>query len=263
MQAEITPFPTSSKPMKFKFPLKWLLLSSVVLFSQACKKNKAEQGDTEKSPSISDVDEKFRKADTPILPIKKGDYWKYKVRVEVPEGITSEAGAALDVEREKTRTFLGKVKISEKYSEVDAFDVTAPGQPVERELVEIYEDRVMMRGTAQPDVLDSKPIWLEPAVPFVVAGMRPGQQMLDLEVQNGARHRGMKVVARENIKVPAGEFQAIRLLMTGNDGPVEIRRSTWFTPKLGIVKEEKTRYANKKLIMRETVELTETNVKLE
>ncbi len=237
--------------------LKCLAISAFALAS--CEK-KEEEAAKPANPTNA-IDQEFRKADTPILPIKKGDFWKYTIRVEVPEGVTSESGAALDVVREKTRTFLGKVKVSETHPEVDAFDVSSPGQPLERELVEIYDDRVMMRGTASPDLPDAKPMWLEPAIPFVVAGMRPGQQMLDIEVQDGARQRGLKVVAREKVKVPAGEYQAIRMLMTGNDGPFEIRRTTWFAPRVGIVKEERTRYAKEKLIMRETVEMTETSVK--
>ncbi len=51
------------------------------------------------------------------------------------------------------------------------------------------------------------------------------------------------------------------MLMTGNDGQFEVRRTTWFSPHIGIVKEEKTRYVGETLIFRETTELQETNVK--
>lgn len=202
----------------------------------------------------------LKAADTPILPLVAGDFWKYKVRVEVPPGVTSEGSAAIDIDQEKTRVFKGKVPVAEGLPEVDAFDVTVPGQPVERELVEIHDDKVLMRGSTQPEVAGAKPIWLDPPVPFVTAGLRAGQMVASLGVQEGARKRGLKVVAREKVTVPAGEYQAIRLLMTGNDGEFEVRRTTWFVPRVGIVKEEKARYAKDKLLFRETTELIQTNV---
>lgn len=238
----------------------YCLLSLLFITVSACEK-KSENASTQKTPVVnSPADDERSKQDTPILPLKKGDWWKYKTHVEVPAGVTSEGGSALDTLQEKTRTYIGKVKPSENLPEVDAFDVKSTGQPMERELIEIYDNRIMMRGTAKPDEPDSKPVWLDPAVPFVIAGMRGGQQVLDFEVQKGARHRGLKVVGRENVKVPAGEFVAIRLLMTGNDGPIEIHRTTWFAPRVGIIKEERARYSGDKLLMRETVELTETSI---
>ncbi|MBC7980250.1 MAG: hypothetical protein H7Y36_06780 [Armatimonadetes bacterium] len=203
----------------------------------------------------------LKASDTPILPIKKGDYWKYKVRVEIPAGVTSEGASAVDVDHQKTRTFIGKVTAGKGLPEVDAFDVVSAGQPIERELVEIHEDRVLMRGSTRPETADAKPMWIDPPIPFVIAGMRPGQEMANFSVKGSDRKRGMKVVAREKIKVPAGEFPVIRLLMTGNDGKFEIRRTTWFAPRIGIIKEVKARYASDKLLFRETVELFETNVK--
>ncbi len=202
----------------------------------------------------------LRAADTPILPLRVGDSWKYRVKVEVPPGVTSEGAAAIEIDQEKTRVFKGKVFVSEQYPEVDAFDVSVKGQPVERELVEIYNDKILMRGSTQPEVKDAKPVWLDPPVPFVVAGLRPGQDLASLGVQEGARKRGLKVVAREKVTVPAGEYDAIRLLMTGNDGQYEVRRTTWFVPRVGIVKEEKARYAGDKLLFRETTDLTVTSV---
>ncbi len=221
----------------------------------SCEKEEAAGS----KPSVSD-EGNLKAADTPILPLNAGDTWKYKVNVEVPPGVTSEGAAAVDIEQEKTRVFKGKVFVAEGLPEVDAFDVTVPGQAVERELVEIHEDRILMRGSTQPEVPGAKPLWLDPPVPFVTAGLRAGQTLASLGVQEGARKRGLKVVAREKVKVPAGEYDAIRLLMTGNDGQFEVRRTTWFVPRVGIVKEEKARYAEDKLLFRETTELTETNV---
>ncbi|MFD2257761.1 hypothetical protein ACFSSA_13855 [Luteolibacter algae] len=236
-----------------------ILLSSVTfLLLLACEK---EKGDTEGLAAKSPVAQELKREDMPLLPLKKGDYWKYNISVEVPAGITSEGASAVELDQEKIRTYVGKVKVAENLPETDAFDVKMEGEPVQRELVEIGDDRVMMRGNTFPEMLDAKPMWLDPAIPFVIAGVRPGQEMTKLSAQDGARKRGIKVVAREKITVPAGEYKSIRLLMTGNDGKFELRRTIWFAPGIGIVKEEKTRYVGEKLIFRETTELRETSLK--
>lgn len=227
----------------------------------ACKKEEAgAETKKETSSKISPIAAELAEQDTPILPLRKGDSWAYKVRVEIPPGVTSEGSAAVDLNQEMERVYLGKLKIADKYPEVDVFEVTKPASPVERELVEIYDDRIMMRGSAMPSAGEDQIQWLETPVIFVFAGMRPGQETTKLSVQEGARQRGIQVVARENITVPAGEFSTIRLLMTGNDGGFSLRKTIWFSPQTGIVKEEKARYAEDKLLFRETTELFKTTV---
>jgi len=209
----------------------------------------------------SPAEEYLKAADTPILPLRPGDSWEYKVSIEVPAGVTAPGAAAVATERRKTRVYKGKVFVAEGVADTDAFDVSVPGEPIEREFVEIQDDRILLRGSSRPDTPDSEPVWLDPPVPFVVAGLRAGQALASLAVQDGARQRGLQVVAREKVTVAAGEYDnAIRLLMTGNDGEFEVRRTTWFVPRVGIVKEEKTRYLAEKLLFRETSELEKTTV---
>ncbi len=140
---------------------------------------------------------------------------------------------------------------------VDIFEVKSPGQPVVQELVEIFENRVMMRGSLLPEDPAGTVTWLDNPVLFVFAGMRPGQESANISILEGTRNRSIQVVARESVTVPAGEFEAIRLLMTGNDGEVTLRKTTWFSPKTGIVKEETVRYVADKLIFRNTTDLLE------
>lgn len=220
-------------------------------------------GKKETSPekTASHEDEDLRAADTPLLPLRTGDSWEYKVSVEVPAGVTSPGAAAVGIEQRKTRVYKGKVFVAEGVPETDAFDVSVPGEPVEREFVEIHDDKILMRGSSHPETPDSEPVWLDPPVPFIVAGLRAGQALASLGVQDGARKRDLQVVAREKVTVSSGEYDnAIRLLMTGSDGEFEVRRTTWFVPGVGIVKEEKTRYLAEKLLFRETTELIKTTV---
>lgn len=221
----------------------------------SCEKEKTSA----EKPTQPAVDYQM-KADMPLLPIKEGDWWKYKVIVNIPPGITSEGSAAVEIELEKTRSYIGKVSAGEGLPVVDAFDVSVPGEELEREFVEIYEDRILMRGSGRPNLSGSKPIWLETAIPFVTAGMRPGMEIQPFSINDGNVQRATQVVAREKVNTPAGNYPCIRLLMTGNDGKFQVRRTTWFSPGIGIVKEEKMRYAGEKLVFRETTELSDTNV---
>jgi hypothetical protein len=246
--------------MKTNIRISFVLVCMIPL--SACRKaEKQGQGETkiQVPAEMSAMEKDLADQDTPILPVNKGDTWTYKVRVEIPAGITSEASAAVDLEYEMHRVYLGKMKIGEREPEVDVFEVRKGSEPVEHELVEIFEDRILMRGTLLPEKADSKPLWLDPAVPFVIAGMRPGQALPPFSILQGASNRSIKVVARETVEVPAGKYPAIRILMTGNDEQFEIRRTTWFAPAIGIVKEEKLRFLGDKLLFRETSELKSTD----
>ncbi len=195
------------------------------------------------------------KADMPILPVSKGDVWNYEVTLDIPENITSPGAAEVSQRFKRTRTYIGKISPAEGLPEVDCFEVAVPGSPVEREFVEIREDKVLMRGSMimRPDT--TKPMWLDHPVPFVIAGMKPGTETPEVSAPGGALSRKTQVVAREAVTVKAGTFQSIRLLMTGMDGEIELRRTIWFAPGKGIVREEKSRYRKGALIYRENQEL--------
>lgn len=198
--------------------------------------------------------------DTPILPARKGDIWIYDVRLEIPANENPPGTAVVDETHQRTRTYLGKVLAAKDLPEVDCFEVTIPGFPAEREFVDILEDRILMRGsmTMRPEA--THPIWLDHAIPFVIAGMKPGTESPEIQSTAGALSRKIQVIAREEIRVPAGTFPSIRLLMTGSDGDLELRRTIWFSPKTGIIREEKSRYRLGKLIFRETQQLVKTSI---
>lgn len=55
--------------------------------------------------------------------------------------------------------------------------------------------------------------------------------------------RRTEVLASEGITTPAGTFPCIRILATGFDGDLALRRIVWFAPGHGIIREEGTRTA--------------------
>jgi hypothetical protein len=195
------------------------------------------------------------KTDVPLLPVNQGDVWIYKVRLVIPENITAPGAAEVEQTHLRTRTYLGKISPAEGLPEVDCFEINVPRSPVEREFVEIHDDRILMRGSMIMRPETTRPMWLDHPVPFVIAGMKAGTETPEIQVPGGSLTRKTQVIAREDVTVPAGTFPSIRLLMSGVDGDLELRRTIWFSPGTGIVREEKTRYRLGKVIFKETQEL--------
>lgn len=211
--------------------------------------------DRPKDPVVVNKSKEASRSDVPLLPVNKGDVWIYKVHLEIPENVTSPGAAEVDQNHLRTRTYLGKISPAVGLPEVDCFEVSVPNSPVEREFVEIHDDRILMRGSMIMRPETTRPMWLDHPVPFVVAGMRAGTESPEIQVPGGSLTRKTRVIGREDVSVPAGTFPSIRLLMSGSDGDLELRRTIWFSPGTGIVREEKTRYRLGKVIFRETQEL--------
>lgn len=193
-----------------------------------------------------------------ILPVAPGDSWTYEVTLEIPAGVTSEAAAAVYTRHRRTRTYLGKISAAEGLPETDCFQVVVPGSPDEREFVEIHDDRILMRGSLIMRPETTRPLWLDTPVLFVSSDMKPGTSLPPFATADGALARSTRVIAREDVTVPAGTFPCVRLLTTGHDGDVELRRTVWFAHGKGIIREEKTRYRQNKLLFREIQQLVET-----
>jgi hypothetical protein len=225
---------------------------AAALLLPACDSKKSSD-----TPPPSPAEERELKADTPVLPVSAGDTWTYEVKLDIPAGVTSPGAAEVSTKHRRVRTYIGKVAAAEGLPETDCFEVVVTGSPNEREFVEIHDDRILMRGSLIMRPETTKPMWLDTPVPFVIAGMKPGTAMPELKTADGSLSRDTKVIAREDLTVPAGTFNCIRLLTTGNDGEIELRRTVWFAPGKGIIKEEKARYRRDQLILRETQELVE------
>ena len=216
-----------------------------------------DAGKDREKPTLSNEDKAAVQGDIPILPVKPGDVWVYETRLEIPPDVTSAGAAAVDTKHRRTRTYLGKVSPAGGLPETDCFEVVVQGSPTEREFVEIHDDRILMRGSLIMRPETTQPMWLATPVPFVIAGMKPGTAIPEFKTAEGGLSRKTLVIAREEITVTAGNFRCIRLLTTGNDGDIELRRTIWFAPGKGIIREEKTRYRREKLIFRESQDLME------
>jgi len=199
--------------------------------------------------------------DMPILHPRIGDWWKYSLRSEIPAGVTGPGAAAVDVMTERKRKYIGAVRPGAGLPESACFEVMAEGRPTLREFVEISDDKISLRGEMEKDRPDRKPLWFDPPILFVRAGLSGGEELPAMRItdpRSGAVVlRNLRVIGREVVTVPMGNFEALRLVMTGSDGKLEMRRTIWFAPHIGIVKEECARYADRRLVLRETQLLKE------
>lgn len=253
MPVAITPSSISGRRlpdtlMRSPGPSVFLALAPLLLSACDSKKDPAPPP----SPDRTDV-----RSDMPILPVSPGDTWTYEVNLGIPADVTSAGAAEVEAKHRRTRTYLGKIPAAEGLPATDCFEVRVPGFPNEREFVEIHDDRILMRGSLLMRPETTRPMWLETPVPFVIAGMKPGTAMPEMKSADGGLARSTQVIARESITVPAGSFPCIRLLTTGSDGDLELRRTIWFAPGSGIIREEKSRYRREQLIFRETHQLVE------
>lgn len=230
--------------------------ASLVLVCAGCDRSeqRSDPAPATADPSIA------AQADTPLLPVTKGDQWTYHVTLEIPAGVTSPGAAEVSEDYKRVRTYLGKISPTEGLPDVDCFEVTAPGSPAEREFVEIRDDVIMMLGSMIMRPETTQPMWLDPPVRFIAAGDRPGNEALEVRTPDGSLSRKTDVQPRESIAVPAGSFTCIRLLTTGMDGEINLTRTVWFSPGTGIVREEKTRHRRGKVIFRENQELIDVQL---
>jgi hypothetical protein len=230
-------------------PILPILLAA--LFLSACESKK----DAAAAPSEADAT--LIQQDTPILPVNIGDAWIYQVHLEIPADVTSAGASAVDTKHQRTRTYLGKVSAAQGLPETDCFEIHVPGSAKEREFVDIQEDRILMHGSLILREDTTQPMWLATPIPFIIAGAKPGTSLPEFKTTDGSLNRKTEIIAREDITVPAGTFHCIRMLTTGGDGDIELRRTIWFAPGKGIIREEKTRYRHNQLIYRETHQLQE------
>lgn len=230
-----------------------ILLASAVLSLAACGEKKAAKQQI--NIPTSDADRAQREKDTPLLRVKKGDAWVYSVQLFIPAGANIDNPKEVNQRYEMTRTYIGTNQPSPDVKEAQCFEVTIPGSPTMKEFVEIRDDVILLLGS----LVESDPprlIWHSQPVPFLVAGMKPGTAFPEIKTTDESLVRNTDVIAREEVTVPAGTFSCIRLLMTGQDSGIEIRKTLWYAPQHGIIREESSRYVGEKLLYRETQELT-------
>ncbi|BDS08259.1 hypothetical protein NT6N_32990 [Oceaniferula spumae] len=205
--------------------------------------------------------------DKPIWRPNVGDSWTYEVTVEVQQG----SELPDDVEGQKIEKLDGKVRatfkqtnvykglqpISKEGPELHAFYLSNGKRLEEIQYMKITDTSVEAMGV-KPEGKKPQPVRpLSKAIPLVMSDWKGGEAfpfMMD-HVANGQKMRmarKFKVLGWETLETKAGKFQAIHVQVTGTNGPVELKRSYWFTPGKGFIKEVKKYYAGEKTVFTQT-----------
>ena len=189
-----------------------------------------------------------------ILPVEKGDIWRYRV-----ESVLKRADGGDETRVvERVRKYLGVTGETEAGEPLESFEIIDDGVPVERELVRILPDQILACGSLSLQQPGAKPIVFANPVPFVSKGLQGGEDLPSIRFGGGGDVevvRKIRVIGPEDIEVKAGRFQTIKLLFTGQDGALGIRRTVWFAEGVGIIREEKERFTSAGVLARESHEL--------
>ncbi len=225
--------------MKTAFPIA-LLLATVLL--TACREE--PEPEAEETPAISRV--RF----TPT----EGERWIYKVEVSldpearVPTGLVGGAeGASSDYLKE--RVYLGLKPIEAGSDELaHCFEVSKGGRKEELEFSLITEEGILTRAWQEA----GKERILMPPVLMVPAKLDPGS-LWDMNLPNPNDpggppmfYRQFRYFGMEDVLVLGQNQKAHRVKVFGKTGQLELQRDFWFVDQLGIVKERKAYYAQKK-----------------
>jgi len=203
----------------------------------------------------------------PIWKPVVGDTWTYKVVVEVLEG----TGLPDGIEGQKVEKVDGKVRatytqthvyqgiktIKKGSPEAHAFYVSNGKQLEEIEYMKITGGAVEAVGSKKEGKTPEAGVPLSKAIPLVRSNWKGGEAfpfMMDAVVsgQKIRLVRKFKVLGWETLETEAGKFKALHVQVTGLNGPMEIKRSYWFTPGKGFIKEAKKYYLADKTVFTQT-----------
>lgn len=206
-----------------------------------------------------------------MWPLVLGDEWEYEVKIELPRGAVFDKGKGVTVKETaegievsyiETQRYLGKKAPKKGMEGLDAFSVTRGEVLQSTEYLQVSDIGIFGRAskTAGKDekgkekaqvMLLAKPLLL------VAKDNKAGDSWKVESEPNKdgvvAFKRDFRSFGMEKVKVPAGEFEGIKIEASGNNGGVELKREYWFVPDVGFVKEVKNYYSKEKRLVRQTL----------
>lgn len=215
-------------------------------------------------------------ADTkPVWKPALGDSWTYKVTVTVQDGTQ----LPNDVPGQKIERFEGKTRATYRQRMVyrglqplgeakeggavptgHAFTVSNGDTLLETQFNAITDTSVDALGV-QP--AGGKLMPLSKPIPLVAADWKGGEAfpfMMEF-MQDGKKARMVrkfKVIGWETLETKAGRFKALHVQVSGLNGQMELKRSYWFAPGTGFIKEVKKYYVGDRTILTQVRVLEET-----
>lgn len=162
----------------------------------------------------------------PLLPVEPGTTWRYAV-VDQAGGVTANEPRTEIVRIAGTQDFDGKRLLK--------FETLREDTLVKTELYEVSERGVICYARG---VRGESLVKVDPPQTVVPGDLKPGATWeTDGEVADTQMHERFTVGAEEEVYVPAGKFRAFRFHMEETN-VIAIAVDRWFTPGVGLVKEE-------------------------
>lgn len=229
----------------------WISLLGVLVCAPGCERPESVK---EAAKTEAAAEEK-----APLLPLKTGDWWRYEVTTEG----AADSGEVARAPR--VRRYLGKVEPGNGLADADGFEVTTIGMPQVLEFMDIDQDSIVLRGTEE--VGGDGLRWLGNGVPIYRRGLKSGEGIAFTSADAGSGEAGeigmnLSVVGEERLETPAGNFDAVKLLLLARSELGETRRTLWFSPGNGFIQEENVYYNAEVRVRRETVILQASNREL-
>jgi len=204
-----------------------------------------------------------------LLELSQGDTWEYVVKVEASaeapmpksEGVivkkTSEGQLA---SFKKSRTYLGKTRPVAERPEYDTFEMKRAGKSLELEFSDFQKGAIYALGSQSLIQKGSQAILFSDPLLVYSSSKKSGDEWeFSSQVKNEGETpvfvRKFRVFGEEEVVVPAGTFKAVRIVVTGKSGQIDIKRTRWFVAGKGFVKEEKTYYSDNKRLLYQVMEL--------
>lgn len=204
----------------------------------------------------------------PLLSLKAGDSWEYQVTIAAPRGAKMPEGKDAEIKQTadgveatftKTRIYEGKKVPKEGTTAYDCFRIERASQIEEREFSEVRPDAIYARGWKKEGEKPGAVVLLKKPL-LMIAAVNQGGDKWEIKSGDGKTtpkfNRRFRVFGYEKVTVPAGEFNALRVEVTGDSGITEIKRTYWFAKGVGFVKEVKTYYSKTTRLLHQEMVLT-------
>lgn len=196
-----------------------------------------------------------------------GDSWIYQVVVEVregtklPEGVDGQKVENLDgkvrASYVQTNVYKGVKPMREGGPDAHVFHVFNGGQLQEIQYMNITDEAVEALGAKQEGKRPRGVMPLSKPIPLVMAEWKGGEAfpfMMDHVAgdQKVRMVRKFRVLGWEGLETRAGKFKALHVQVTGVNGAMELKRSYWFAPGKGFIKEVKKYYLGDSVVFSQT-----------
>jgi|GEM_PF-988650 len=208
-----------------------------------------------------------------MLDLTADDRWEYRVTIVAPtgskmpesEGVTvKEISDGVQSTFTKVRIYEGKTKPTEEAEALDTFRMERNGTTEEIEYSDVRPNAIYAKGWKKEGKNPGEPFLLTKPL-LMIADVNQAGDQWEIKAGDGKTtpqfNRKFRVFGEEKVTVPAGEFLATRVEVTGLSGMTEIKRIYWFAKGVGFVKEEKTYYSKTTRLIQQTMELVKYELK--